>query len=392
MLPLLSVITWILLALVVYIYVGYAILLTLLSKIIPNPVKQGEIRPQVSLIVAAYNEQDVIGQKAENSLELNYPRDLLEIIFVTDGSSDSTPEIVRGYADRGVVLMHSPERKGKSAAINRAAASAKGEILVFSDANAFYDKEAIRHLLRNFNDPQVGCVSGKKTVIKSGDSAIGDSEGFYWKYESYIKKKESLIRSTTGVVGEMTAIRKSLFTPIPEKIINDDAYLAMRVLQKGYRVIYEPDAFSWETSAVSTRDEVIRRQRINAGRYQLLFSPRELWPWNDLLVLFELISHKFFRLLLPFFMIAAFVFNALVILLGSTDPLLWFAFIAQVICYALAFLGFIAEKNGWRVKLLSIPYYIVSSNVAALRGFSRYMSGKQSVLWEKAARGKVASE
>ncbi|HLA42122.1 MAG TPA: glycosyltransferase family 2 protein [Aggregatilineales bacterium] len=386
---LLTIITWIFILLAAYVYTGYPILLALLAKIYKHPVQKADITPSVSLIIAAYNEAEVIGEKAENSLQLDYPRQLLEIIFVTDGSSDRTPEVVRGYTNQGITLLHEDARRGKSAAINRGVAQSKGEILVFSDANAFYQADAIKKLMRNFNDPTVGCVSGRKTVVH-GDSAIGESEGAYWKYESFIKKTESLIHSTAGVVGEMTALRRSLFEPIPPAIINDDHYLSLRVIKKGYRVIYEPEAISQETSAVSTRDETIRRQRINAGRYQLMFQPGEVYPWNNPIALFQMISHKFMRLLLPFFMIGALVCNTLVILSGSDNILMWLTFMGQIAFYGLALVGMIAEQRGKRLKLPGIAYYIVSSNGASLRGFMRYIRGKQSVLWEKAARSKAA--
>jgi cellulose synthase/poly-beta-1,6-N-acetylglucosamine synthase-like glycosyltransferase len=377
--------TWLFVGLCVYVYVGYPLLLALLAKFRANPPQQGDITPPVSLIIAAYNEEVVIAEKVENSLKLNYPAEKLQIMVVADGSNDSTPQIVEKYPDEQVVLLFSPERRGKSAALNRGVEQATGEILVFSDANAFYHADAIRHLVRNFNDPAVGCVSGRKTIVSSA-SSIGESEGLYWKYESFIKKAESRVHSSTGVVGEMNAIRREFFEAIPENIINDDAYLAFRVMQKGYRVLYESEAYSWETSALSTRDEVIRRQRINAGRYQLFFSPRELWPWNNRLVLFKLISHKFFRLLLPFFMFGAFLFNAAVLLFPDAPLIMSAVFLLQLMFYFLAFTGRLAEQSGRKFRLVKLAYYIVSSNEASVRGLIRYLRGKQSVLWEKASR------
>jgi len=385
-----TILTWVFIFLVFYTYLGYPLLLVILSRLFKNPVKLGDELPSVSLIVAAYNEETVIKQKIENSFELDYPPEKLQIMIVSDGSSDQTPDIAKQYDSKGVLALFEPERRGKSAALNRGVEQATGDILVFSDANAFYYPDAIKKLVRNFNDPRVGCVSGRKTV-RSSTSSIAESEGLYWKYESYLKKAESHLHSTTGVVGEMNAIRRQQFQPIPANMINDDAFLAFQVLRQGLRVIYEPEAVSWETSAQSTRDEVIRRQRINAGRYQLFLSPRNIWPWNNLFVLFMMFSHKFARLLLPFFMIGALVFNLLAVLLGSQSILLQLALLAQVVIYLLAFLNLFLEQVGIKVKLIALIGFIVSSNLASLNGLIRYLNGKQTVLWEKGQRGEIVN-
>jgi len=384
MLPfLLAFLTLVCVFLCVYVYVGYPVVLWGLSKLYKNPVQTGDSLPTLSLIIAAYNESAVIGQKIENSLALDYPADKLEIMVVADGSSDDTAEQARYYADRGVVVLHEPERRGKSAALNRGVGLAKGELLVFSDANAYYDVGALKALARNFHDARVGCVSGRKTVVK-GESAVGDSEGLYWKYESFIKKRESALHSATGVVGEMTALRRALFTPIPSHIINDDAYLAFQALARGYRVLYEPAAFSWERPSVSARDEVIRRQRINAGRYQLLFEGS--WLKAPPLVLFMLVSHKFFRLALPFFMLGAWLGNLALLLTPDAPAWAWALMTGQAAFYGLAALGALLDVLGLKAKLPKLATFVVTSNWAALQGLLRYLRGKQSVLWEKATR------
>jgi cellulose synthase/poly-beta-1,6-N-acetylglucosamine synthase-like glycosyltransferase len=379
--------TWFFLGLIWYIYIGYPLLMGIIAKIWSHPVRFANITPRVSLIICAYNEENVIHKKIENSLALNYPKELLEIIVITDGSTDKTPDIVRNYANmNNILFLHLPQRAGKSAAMNRAISHATGEILVFSDANALYDPESIRKLVRNFNDSNVGCVSGRKTVYKS-KSKIYDSERSYWSYETYIKSIESQINSTVGVVGEIFSIRSELFERIPENIINDDAYMALRVLRRGFRVICEPEAFSYEVSASSTHDEILRRQRISAGRFQILFNPRELWTWNNPVILFQLISHKFLRLLLSFFMIGALLSNIAVLLVILDPPFIMYVFFGlQMGFYLIASTGFIAEHLGWNLKLFAAPYYITSSNFASLKGFMKNLNGTQSVLWEKARR------
>jgi poly-beta-1,6-N-acetyl-D-glucosamine synthase len=379
-------VTIFLLLVTIYVYVGYPLLLIIVSVIYKRPINRAQITPSVSLIIAAYNEEDVIEQKIINSLELDYPDDRLQIMVVADGSTDGTARRAESMGHDNVLILHEPERRGKSAALNRGVAQAAGEILVFSDANAFYYPDAIKNLVRNFNDPEVGCVSGKKTVQKSASTVAG-SEGAYWKYESFIKKRESLLHSTAGVVGEMNAIRKTLFQPIPQDIINDDAYLALTVMKKGHRVIYEPEAISWESSAASTQDEVIRRRRINAGRYQLLFKAGELFPWKYPLPLFMLISHKVLRLVLPFAMFGAFILNAALLLFPDVPPVMVALFMLQAGAYLLALVGKLTEDRALNLKLPRIAYYVVSSNLASLQGFWRFVKGQQTVLWEKAQRG-----
>lgn len=379
---LLIILTWLFIGLCVYVYAGYPLLLAALAKLRSNPPKKCDWTPPVSLIIAAYNEADVLAEKLKNSLQLNYPRDMLQIIVAADGSDDETPVIARKFED--VTVLHSPERRGKSAALNRAVEVASGDILVFSDANAFYDADVIREIVRNFGDPAVGCVSGRKTVTDAA-AGVGTSEGLYWRYESFLKQKESVLHSTTGVVGEINAVRRDQYRPIPPQIINDDAYLAMNAMRQGHRVIYEAAAYSWETPVMTHRDEAIRRQRINAGRYQLLFAP-QLWIGSPPLVVWMLVSHKFARLLLPFFMLGALVFNTAALGVSDTPRLLWFTWVVQLLFYALALVGWVAENRGIAFKPARIAYYLVSTNVAGISGLLRFLRGKQTVLWEKAAR------
>ena len=366
-----------------YHYIGYPLLVWLLAKIIPNPPKaDAKFTPPVSLIISAYNEAAVIAEKIENSLQLDYPN--LEIIVISDGSDDETAEIVRGYAGKGVISLHESARRGKGSAMNRAASTATGDILVYSDANAYYLPPTIRQLVQNFADPEVGCVTGNKTVRQEA-GATGEGEGLYWKYESAIKKWESKVNSTAGVVGEIISIRRSLFQPIPKGIINDDVYLGLFTQRNGYRVVYEPTAISWERPSHSMQDDMVRRRRMTAGRFQALFRP-SWWQWNNPMGLFMLISHKFLRLLLPFFMGGAFLGNLALWLRGDISQFFTFTLLAQLFFYWLSFVGLVGERRGYKWKVPAIAYYITSGNLTSLQGLSRYLSGKQTVLWQKAAR------
>lgn len=236
---------WFCVATIAYTYAGYPVLLTVLARLRPErPFPPLAELPMVTLLIAAYNEQNVIAAKLENSLALDYPRERLQILVAADGSNDATPEIVAGFADQGVDLSYRPERAGKMAAILRALPQARGDIVVLSDANNFYSANALRALVAPFADPHVGAVGGAK-VIARGDGALGDSEGLYWKYESYIKCQETRLGSCTGAVGEIMAVRRSLLDrPMPPeaRLMADDLFLAMHVLKQGCRVVYAPDA------------------------------------------------------------------------------------------------------------------------------------------------------
>jgi cellulose synthase/poly-beta-1,6-N-acetylglucosamine synthase-like glycosyltransferase len=380
--------TWVCLIGLVYHYLGYPLIVFITSRLAPYTVQRKSIHPRVSLIVAAYNEAAVIKQKIDNTLALDYPRNLLEIIIVTDGSNDRTPDIVASFHDHGVILMHLPERAGKSAAINRAAEMATGEILVFSDANAFYREDALRNLVRNFNDSSVGCVSGKKTVQPTS-ATVTKSESSYWKYESFIKTCESRLGTTTAVVGEMMALRREVFSPIPAGIINDDAYLAHHTLRSGYRVIYEPEAVCWETSAQSMHDEVIRRRRINAGRFQLFFR-FGLWPWNRPLAVFSLASHKYMRLFLPVLMFGALLGNVAYVTMAPEAGLLNWLLLAQLIFYLSAVIGWYGERYQLRWRIPALSYYIARASLTPMEGLWGFLRRTQTTLWEKLDRGNPA--
>jgi cellulose synthase/poly-beta-1,6-N-acetylglucosamine synthase-like glycosyltransferase len=378
---------WFCLGIQVFHYAGYPLLLAALARLRPRPPRQAPVTPKVSLIVSAYNEAAVIGEKIENSLDLDYPD--LEIIVNSEGSSDATATIVAGFANRGVIGMGGTARRGKGAALSAAAARAGGEILVFSDANAFYRADAVQKLVANFADPEVGCVSGKKTVLPAGGGKAGNasqSEGLYWRYENLIKRLESRTASAAGTVGEMMAVRSALFAPLPGGIINDDAYLALRTQKQCYRVIYESEAVCWENSSASLAEDAMRRSRITAGRYQLLSRP-DLWPWNQPLALLMLLAHKMLRLLLPLFMIGAILFNILAVVLPADPaPGMTLTLAAQGLFYGLALAGMVAEQSGWSWRPAKLALYLTASNLSSLVGLWRHLGGRQTVLWEKIAR------
>jgi biofilm PGA synthesis N-glycosyltransferase PgaC len=387
---------WLFVLLVVYTYVGYPFLIWLFSRATSRPKTELAVTPYVTLLIAAFNEEKVIAQKIENSLELVYPSDRLQILVMDDGSEDHTQEIINRYADRGVDLAYNPPRRGKMAAINRAILQARGEIVLFSDASNSYAPDVISEIVAPFSDPRVGAVVGART-IEAGTGGLGESEGLYWKYESFIQKNESLFGCCTGIVGEILAIRRDLFTPPPDGVINDDFYMAMQVVKQGYRVAYAPKARSFERISLHAQDGIERRKRIIAGRYQVMMHANRLLPWNRPLVVWQIISHKFMRPLVPVFMIGALLVNLLALVFPSQRNVLplfflapphnWAMFSLQAAFYLLAVCGRAFEKRntGW-LRIFYVPTFLFNSNWAALEGLYRFIAGKQTTRWVKTAR------
>jgi cellulose synthase/poly-beta-1,6-N-acetylglucosamine synthase-like glycosyltransferase len=281
------------------------------------------------------------------------------------------------------------------AAINRAMAQAQGEIVVFSDANNMYERHTLRQLVAPFAERTIGAVTGAK-AIAPGDGALGESEGLYWRYESFIKEQETRLGCCTGVAGEVLAIRRNHFESPPDNIINDDFYLALRLIQRGYRVVYAPQARSWERVSLSARDEMARRARIVAGRYQALALAPRLLPLRRPLLIWQIVSHKFLRPLVPITMIGALLANLGVVLrppsagkralLRLAAPFNWISLFGQLLFYGLAWLGNSTERQGKFGKILYLPTFLVNSNLAALVGLYRSLTKRQTTLWQRARR------
>lgn len=389
---------------ILYTYFGYPLILALISFVYQKSSwwlkksfldSDAKKLPNVTLLIAAYNEERVIESKLQNSLELDYPKDRLQIIVAADGSTDKTVQIVDQFKAKGVDLSFKAGRAGKMAAINRAMQKATGEIVVFSDANNLYAKDAIRMIVIPYSLKSVGGVSGSKRIMK-GDGLLGHSEGLYWKYESYIKKMETKTGNTMGAVGEIFSIRKDLFEPPPEKVINDDFYLAVRLVKRGFRVVYQPEAKSFERVSLTAEDELVRRTRIISGRYQALFMAKNLLPWKRPFDTWKLISHKYLRPIIPLAMIGLLISNLLGILSVQLTGNLSFAlfnprvdliiFVLQLLFYFSALLGNNIGNQGILSKALYIPSFLLKSNWAALKGLIVFLSRKESALWERAER------
>lgn len=377
--------------LLAYAHAGYPLLIWILGKMRPVPVGAGPITPRVALIIAAYNEADVIAAKVANSLALDYPPDLLRIVIVCDGSTDDTASAARESGGRRVTVLDSVERLGKGAALNRAVDATDEPILVFSDANAMYRANALRTIVAAFNNPAVGLASGLKMVTRDAH-VVGDGEGAYWSYESFLRTAETAAGSTVAVVGEMLAIRRECFARIPTHVIADDAYLSMSVLRAGHRVVFVPGAISVERSSATHVAEILRRRRVVVSRFELLFSPRR-WPWRRPLVLFELFSHKFVRLLSPWLLLGGLVSTLVLAWRPDASPATWAVVAAQIVGYGLAVLGAWDVATGPLQRLARVAAYVVAGHFAIAAGAILYLTGRAPRFLERVPRRPgVASE
>ncbi|MDP1624712.1 MAG: glycosyltransferase family 2 protein [bacterium] len=353
-----------------------------------------ETFPYITIVIPAYNEEKYISQKLENTLLLDYPANKLQILVAADGSSDDTLRIVESYSVKGVEVSYIPERNGKMAAIIRAMKLSRGEVIVFSDANNMYEKQAIRELVLPFSNPKVGATTGAKLIVEDGRE-LSSAEGFYWRYESAIKQNESKVDSCVSSVGEILAIRKEFFSPPKEKIINDDHYIILDILRRGYRVIYTPHARSFEYVSMTAQDEVERRARMNAGLFQTIFMSGKLLPFNRPLLVWQVVSHKYFRAFLPFAFLLLFFSNLAAAAFSGDNissaftaysPIILLFFYSQISFYLFALVGNFFEFKGLIGKLLYLPVFLVNSNLATFMGFYAFVINKQSHIWKRVRR------
>lgn len=381
---------WILVGIILYTYLGYGALVIVLGWI--KGFFRGKQRvitragePSVTLLVAAFNEESWLERKIENSLSLDYPGDKLKIMVVNDGSDDGSAEIIKKFPQ--IIQIHEIRRCGKMAAINRAMHLVESEIVVFSDANVLLNREAVRELVSFFDDPTVGCVCGEKRMyMGSRNGAASAGEGTYWRYESWLKKEEAIVGSCIGATGDLYAIRVALYRNEPVDTLVDDFVISLRIALRGYRLQYAPGAYAMESSAPDIGEEFKRKVRIAAGHLQaILRMPELLNPFRHGMLTFQYISHKFLRsFVVPLCLVVLIPLN--LFLLPEGGVLYVFLFILQVVFYLAAAVGYLLQKRRLASSLFFIPLYIIVMNVSALAGFLRYFRGRQSVLWEKAAR------
>jgi cellulose synthase/poly-beta-1,6-N-acetylglucosamine synthase-like glycosyltransferase len=370
-------------SLLIYHYALYPALVVALARLVrAQSADTPAAPPRVSFIVAAYNEERVIAAKLRNTLALEYPRESLEIIVVSDGSDDATERIASAFARQGVISLHDPRRRGKTAALNRAVKHASGDIVIFSDANNEFSHGAIGHLVRHFADRRVGGVCGAKRIKPSGDRESSVGDGLYWQYESAVKFAESALGTITNADGEIFAVRRDLYRNVPEGVINDDAQITLDLVGQGYRVMYEPQAQSYEFASIRIRDDFQVKARMVAGGFQTLcqnasalFPLRSWFAW-------AFFSHKTLRWLSPVFLILVLATSAAL----TSKPLFQAAFAAQLGFYGLAAAGFVQIKRGKAPAVTYVPFYFTAMNLAALWGLFRFLGRSQTVQWRKAER------
>lgn len=379
----------ILIGIVLYAYIGYGILLTIIVKLknlIPKKNRlELEDYPTVSFVVAAYNEENYIKQKIENSLSLDYPKDKIEFVFITDGSTDNTVNIINSYPE--IKLFHRDERRGKINAINRVFPQLNSDILIFSDANTDINHDGIKNIVQNFIDTKVGVVAGEKRIYKNDDNSSAEGEGIYWKYESYLKKLDSDLHSTMGAAGELFAVRKSDMIHVEENILIEDFYLSMKILEKGKKIVYEPNAYATETGSININEELKRKIRISAGGLQSVGKLyRLLNPFRYGIITLQYLSHRVLRwAVCPFVLPIIFILN-LVLAVNNYSDFTLMLMMMQVLFYTMVSLGFLLSNRSVKYKVILICYYFFIMNYSVYLGLIRLIRGKQTVIWEKSIR------
>ena len=366
-------------ALLVYVYSGYPLLLTFLARFSEAPVPDSDLpAPSVTLLVSAFNESQVIAAKLENAIALEYPRDRLEIIVISDCSDDGTDEIVQQASSRGVRLVRQEPRMGKTAGLNLGVSEARGEILVFSDANAMYQPDAVRRLVRHFSNPRIGYVVGNARYYEKGtESSSAQSEGLYWKLETYLKKKESMFDSVVGGDGAIYAIRRELYSALLPTDINDFLN-PLQIISRGYSGVFEPAAVCYEEAAENFSQEYRRKVRIISRSLNALRRvPEVLNPLRNPRHWFMLVSHKVLRWFAPFFMVFCFAAS----LALWKFPLYKFAAILQAAFYALAVIGWKWRPENKLGKIISLAFYFCLVNLASLVGCVKCFRGDLSGKW-----------
>jgi len=385
-----AVLFWICLFVVFYAYIGYGAVLYAAVKIrealtpphsFPDPAPW----PEVTLLIAAYNEQEVVDAKMRNSLEQDYPAGRLRIVWVTDGSNDATNERLAAWPEAQVLFR--PERRGKTAALNRAFASIETPLVVCTDANTMLNAEAVREMVRLFSDPEVGCVAGEKRVAGGAGNAAA-TEGIYWRYESKLKEWDDRLRSACGAAGELFAVRRELFRPVPEDTLLDDFLISMRIVMQGRRIAYSTRAYALETPSADMCEEGKRKRRIAAGGLQAIVRLLPLLnPFRYGTFAWQYFSHRVLRWSLAPVSLALLVpLNVVLACCAENGALYRVLLVLQACFYLAALAGRFLAQRGVRSRLLYVPYYFVFMNVNVFRGMAYLLTHKGGGAWEKARR------
>ena len=390
----LKILFWAMLLIVFYTYLGYGILLYLIIRLkrffkgkpLKTVLPSDEELPTMTLMICAYNEEEVVAEKMANTLALNYPRDKFRIMWVTDGSNDRTNELLKAYPK--VDIVFSPERRGKTAALKHGLRELKTRYVAFTDANTMINPDALREIARLFMDPTVGCVSGEKRVAarKEGEMAA-EGEGLYWRYESTLKKWDSELYSAMGAAGELYAVDPTLVREVPDEALLDDFMMSMYIVQAGRRIAYTPDAYALEYGSANIFEESKRKRRIAAGGLQSIWWLRSMLnPLHQPLVAFQYISHRVLRWsITPIALVILLIINILLVTLHA-GTFYTVMLVLQLLFYLMALAGWWLDRKGHKNKLLYTAYYFVFMNINVFRGMSYLRTHGKSGAWEKARR------
>ena len=374
-----EIVFWLTVAALLYTYVGYPLLLVLMSRLCGRPVHRSDFTPSATVIITAYNEERDLAAKLENTLALDYDSNLLEVIVASDCSTDRTDEIAREFAARGVRLHRQPERLGKTAAQNGAVEQARGDVILFSDATTDYEPDVLHVLMSSFADPTVGCATGRVIYTDRAESSVGHGTRSYWGYEFLLKKHESNVCSLIGVCGCMYAVRKSAYVPLYHEACSD-FLIATKMVEQGLRAVYEPAAVCREETNERADKELKTRVRIVTQTFSDLWRNRSMMnPLRSGFYAVELISHKVMRYLVPLFLIIILVTSAV---LAPRSVSYAIALIAQICFYGAAVLAWMLERVGLPSRLLAVPQYFVLANLASLIALYKFISGERYVRWE----------
>ncbi len=363
---------------ILYVYIGYPFCIWLLSRLLGRHVNKTAMEPRVSILIAAFNEEEHIGQTIANKLQLDYPKDKLQIIVVTDDSTDGTDEIVNSFTEENVTLLRQEPRAGKTSALNLAIPHANGDVLVFSDANSIYAADSLRHIVANFHDPQVGYVTGKMIYTNPDGTPVGDGCSAYMKYENFLRGLETQIGSVIGVDGGIDAMRKDLYRNLtPDQL--PDFVQPLKVIEQGYRVVYEPEAILKESALSQSREEYQMRVRVSLRSLWALYDMRPLlFGKAGLVFAWQLWSHKLLRYLVFLFLLGALVTNSLL----WTDAFIYkVVFVTQTACYAGGFFSLLFEKTRMQLNRLHFLHYFILLNTAAAHAAIKFILGKKQVMW-----------
>ena len=374
-----QIIFWTSLAALFYVYAGYPLLVYLVSIIRSLEVRKSDFAPTVTILITAYNEEEAIRAKLENTLKIDYPKEKLEILVASDGSTDETEKIVREFAARGVKLFRQEGRMGKTFTQNKAVEQATGEIILFSDATTAYAKDVLRVMLPNFADETIGCVAGKLIYIDESKSGVGRGAKSYWNYETFLKISESRACSLIGASGCLYAVRRSAYQPMYAEACSDFLICTV-VYRQNLRSVYEPNAICTEETNRHIAKEMQMRVRVISQTFTELWRNREMLnPFRSGFYAIELVSHKLLRYAVPVYLILMLLASSVLAFYSNI-----FAVITalQILFYLTALLGWLLERNGKTMGILAIPLYFVLANVASLIGFYKFLRGERYARWE----------